>query len=54
MTDSRKIEYNKSDGMPIKCECGKMVALEKDGRIYVMCKNCKKQIDISKLLEPRA
>lgn len=55
MTELRKIEYNKNSGERIKCEeCGKMVAYLKDGRIYVMCKNCKQQIDILNYLEPRA
>ena len=33
-------------GVPIKCDCGKLVAYKRGGRIFIMCKHCKKQIDI--------
>jgi hypothetical protein len=30
----------------IKCDCGKVVAFEKDGVIYLWCKRCKKEIPL--------
>lgn len=34
----------------VKCDCGKLLAVEKDGKIYIKCKGCKKQIDIGELI----
>lgn len=31
---------------PIKCECGRVVAFMKDGKIYVKCKTCKRIVQI--------
>ena len=31
---------------PIKCSCGKMIAKERDGKIFVWCKSCHKEIEI--------
>lgn len=36
----------------IRCACGKLVAIEKNGVIYVYCKGCKRQVPIYR--EPRA
>jgi phage FluMu protein Com len=30
----------------IRCECGKLLAVERDGRIYIRCRGCHKQIEI--------
>lgn len=30
----------------IRCHCGKLVAKRIEGKIYVYCKQCKKQIPI--------
>ena len=31
----------------IKCECGKLLAkLHDDGKIYVWCKGCKKEVEL--------
>ena len=31
---------------PIKCSCGKLIAKERDGRIFVWCKSCHKEVEI--------
>lgn len=31
---------------PIKCSCGKLVAKERDGKIYVWCKGCRKEVEL--------
>ena len=36
--------YNK--GSPVRCECGKIIAYRRDGKIYLYCKQCKRQIPI--------
>ena len=33
------------DGL-IRCDCGKLLAHEKDGKIYVWCKQCKKEVEV--------
>ena len=33
---------------PIRCECGRVVAYIRDGKIYVKCKSCKREVEISK------
>ncbi len=30
----------------IKCPCGKLIAKERDGKIYVWCKHCKKEVEL--------
>ena len=30
----------------IKCDCGKLIAVERDGKIFVWCKQCKKEIEL--------
>lgn len=30
----------------ICCDCGKMTAKLKDGKVYVWCKNCKKEVEL--------
>ncbi len=32
--------------MEIKCECDKLLARYKDGKIILYCKRCKKEIEI--------
>ena len=44
MTDDGKVEYNK--GKPYRCECHRVVAYQRDGKIYVKCQDCKKWIAI--------
>lgn len=31
----------------IRCTCGKLVAISKNGRIFVYCKSCKRQVEIA-------
>ena len=33
----------------IRCDCGKWVAIEKDGELFVWCKNCKKEVKLPKI-----
>lgn len=30
----------------IKCDCGKLLAKERDGKIFVWCKQCKKEVEL--------
>ena len=38
-------------GTPVRCDCGKLVAIERDGIIYVLCKRCNRQVPLYR--EPR-
>ena len=49
MTETKEITYNK--GMPIRCECGKVIGMLKDGKIYIKCRGCNHQVDIVKRAE---
>lgn len=41
--------------MDIKCECGKLLARYEDGKIFLYCKRCKKEVEIEiKNLEPKS
>ena len=31
---------------PIKCSCGKLIAKERDGKIYLWCKNCRREVEL--------
>ena len=33
----------------IRCDCRKWVAIEKDGELFVWCKNCKKEVKLPKI-----
>lgn len=44
MTNHKDMRYSK--GIPVRCECGKIVAYERNGKIYVYCKSCKRQIAV--------
>ena len=35
-----------TNSTPIKCECGKLLATYEDGKILVMCKRCKRLVDV--------
>jgi hypothetical protein len=41
-----------SGGKPVKCTCGKMVARIRNGKVYVYCKTCKREVPL--VIEPRA
>ena len=44
LTQDKDVGYNK--GNPIRCECGKIIAYLKDGKIVLYCKQCKRQIPL--------
>ena len=33
-------------GVPVKCDCGKLIAYERNGKIYVKCKRCHREIEV--------
>lgn len=37
-------------GKKIRCDCGKWVAVQKDGDLYVWCKKCKKEVKLPKVV----
>ena len=39
-------------GTPVNCDCGKLIAFERNGKIFVQCKRCKREIEVARL-EPR-
>ena len=41
-----------SSGTPVQCACGKMVARIRNGKVYVYCKTCKREVPLE--IEPRA
>lgn len=41
-----------TSGKPVKCSCGKMVAKIRNGKVYVYCKTCKREVPLE--IEPRA
>lgn len=43
-----------TDGSPIHCTCGKMIARVRGGKIFVYCKTCKREIPLPIVQEPRA
>lgn len=32
--------------IPLKCTCGRVVAFEQDGKVYVKCKRCKRVVEV--------
>ena len=48
--ESRK---QNTESRQLKCHCGKLVAIVRDGTVYVYCKGCKRQVAVCKT-EPRA
>jgi hypothetical protein len=34
--------------IPIKCECGRVIAFLREGKVYVRCKKCKREVEIPK------
>ena len=43
-------QHNK--GTPVTCECGKLIAFERNGKVYVKCRRCKREIEVH-AREPR-
>lgn len=33
--------------MDLKCHCGKLIGRYRNGKFYLYCKNCKKEIEIN-------
>lgn len=31
----------------IKCTCGKLLAIERDGKIFLKCRGCKHEIEVT-------
>lgn len=47
--DKRKISCIIKGGImdkSIKCDCGKLIAKVRNGKLYVWCKNCKREVEI--------
>lgn len=41
------------DGKKIRCKCcGKWVAVERNGELYVWCRRCKKEVKLPKISIP--
>lgn len=36
-----------NNGTPIRCECGKVIAKYRNGRIYLWCKACRKEVELT-------
>lgn len=47
------LKQNTDRGKAVNCSCGKLLAVERNGRIYVYCKRCKREFPVARL-EPRA
>jgi len=45
LTYKDKITYNK--GEPIRCDCGKIIGYRVKDKVFIFCRSCKKQIDVS-------
>lgn len=35
------------DGIPIRCDCGKLIAMCRQGKVYIKCKGCKREIELN-------
>lgn len=33
-------------GEPVHCGCGKLLAYERDGKIFVWCRGCRKEVEL--------
>ena len=48
-------ETQTTAGKPILCHCGKLLAYRRDGKLFVFCKKCKREIEVADTEpEPRA
>lgn len=50
LTNKEVVEYNKREQV-VKCSCGRVVAVRKDNKIYVKCKNCMKWVAVFDIME---
>ena len=46
LTKDKTKSYNNHTGTPIKCDCDRVIAFKRGGKIYVKCPNCKKWIAV--------
>lgn len=46
-----EIMYNNNKDS-LRCDCGKIIAKQRDGKIYLWCKHCKKEIELNIETEP--
>lgn len=37
---------------PIRCTCGKLIGIMRDGKIYIKCKGCKREVELEILPSP--
>lgn len=44
LTNNNKNPYNKGD--PERCSCGRVIAFQKEGKLYVKCKECNRWVAI--------
>ena len=51
MTNKDDVKYNK--GVPVKCECGKTIGFIKNGKLYIKCRGCNRQVDINERAKSR-
>lgn len=35
-----------TDESQIRCSCGKLIAKERDGKIYLWCKSCHQEVEL--------
>ena len=37
---------------PIRCTCGKLIGLMRNGKIYIKCKGCKREVELEIIQAP--
>ncbi|MCR4746561.1 MAG: hypothetical protein K5894_15200 [Lachnospiraceae bacterium] len=37
-----------NEGIPITCDCGNIVAFERNGKVFIKCHRCHREIEITK------
>ena len=50
LTRNKKNSYNR--GIPVRCDCGQIIAFKKNGQLMLYCKHCKQQIPFRYEPEP--
>jgi ribosomal protein L36 len=40
------LTFERSEEKPVKCSCGKLIAIERNGRLYVFCKKCRREVEL--------
>lgn len=46
-----KISVKKLNNGEMRCDCGKLIAVERNGRIFVKCRCCGRQVEVAR--DPR-